>query len=221
MNTADLLHWANVESGGTVDVRPDYLHSIGSNLLRFRWRDGLAIGVGSEALSHVRINAILDGLALLLESPDLAEAPLHLVLGVDETQSTTGTFDEQFDAIGTLVDQIRRHTVKVQVWKLLPDQKLEILDAQAPEFTSAAATRWSKLLMRVSSTPVGGMAADLVNMVDDSSLALYPKLSSLDSPTPWQVRLDGVEIGRVGSNGLTLSMNSRNLNAGGEPREWV
>lgn len=62
------------------------------------------------------------------------------------------------------------------------------------------------------------MAADLVAAIHHPSFALYPKLTSQKSAEPWQMRLDGLEIGRAGTKTTTLRLASRNIDAPKEPR---
>lgn len=62
-------------------------------------------------------------------------------------------------------------------------------------------------------------AADLVHLVNRPSLALYPKLGTGSSSTPWQIRLDGLDVGRVGTNQGRLKLATSNLSNPGEPRE--
>ena len=79
------------------------------------------------------------------------------------------------------------------------------------------------MLMIAATAPVLGMAAAVVERLSDRpSFALYPKLSSLTSAKPWQMRLDGLEIGRTGPAGTTLQLASQDLTKPSEPRlSWL
>jgi hypothetical protein len=75
------------------------------------------------------------------------------------------------------------------------------------------------MLMAAATTPVLGMAASVAEALRGRpAFALYPKLSSLKSAEPWQMRLDGLEVGRIGSAGTTLGLASKDLTKPNEPR---
>jgi len=93
------------------------------------------------------------------------------------------------------------------------------IDVSPAVFTTAKPTEWAELLRAASEAMPTGLVTDLLGAVDHPSVALYPKLSSQQDTEPWQVRFDGLDIGRVGSKGGTLRLASSNLDAPGRPRD--
>jgi len=217
VNTNELEQWAK-DNGSGGDVRRGHKAlSITSKVLLFRWNGGLAVGVGAEADGKARINALLDGLAWFSEA-EAGEDVLHVVLGsAEEPDSDGSTLKEQLGAIGTLASGLQSGP-SVRAW-LASANRLEECQVARPAFTSSTPERWTGYLRRAEKAPVEGMAADVVAAVTDPAFALYPKLSS---PRLWQMRLDGLEIGRVGTSTATLRLASRNIDAPGEPRRtWA
>ena len=218
MNADELTQWAKDNGDGSVERRSDNVLSLNGQLIRFRWNGGLALGVGREAPGKVRINAVLDGISWFSSIAESSDTTLHLVLGSGETDSESSLRREQLDAIGTLVCELRSGP-DVRVWSVLPNGQVnEIPSSPARFIDTGAPRRWNRMLMAAAVAPISGMASDFVQTVNHPSLALYPKLSSLSSARPWQIRLDGLEVGRIGSNSASLGLATRNLEAPGEPR---
>jgi len=218
METEELAAWAATQAVGPVDRSRDMALSLTSKLVRFRWNGGVAVGVGADAPGKVRINALLDGVAWFLARREPGEDTLHLVLGCSDHADAVGsTLKEQLGAIGTLTAELASGPT-IRTWLLLPDGATEVT-TNKPEFTTSTPLRWNTLLMTASAAPVEGMAAEIVAALDHSSFALYPKLSSQKDAEPWQMRLDGLEIGRVGSSTATLRLATTKPDAPGEPRE--
>jgi hypothetical protein len=217
MTNSALRAWADDHADGPVASGPDRRHSITSRLVRFRWNDALTVGVGSDADGKTRINAVLDALALFLQS-EPASATVHLIVGTGPDGTQDPSIQEHLGAIGTLVAALAGGPI-VRVWTLSPGTAPVEVPCAMAEFTTRTPARWTKLLMAAATTPVTGMAAAVADALNSRfSFALYPKLSSLKSTYPWQMRLDGLEIGRAGPEGATLALNSKDVTKPNEPR---
>ena len=221
MDKDALLAWAGQHADGPVSVTPDYLLSLSSKLLRFRWNGATTVAVGADADGKTRINAVLDAVSLLLAQLEPSESTVHVVLGT----SSHGPEDVprgHLGAIGTLVDELGG-APEVRVWSLAPGHEPTELAVSAPAFTTGTPAKWCQMLMTAATTPVLGMAATVAEALSSRPpFALYPKLSSLKSAEPWQMRLDGLEIGRTGPAGTTLRLTSTDLTKPREPRvSWL
>lgn len=217
MNRTELITWATQHGEGEVSTKPDYQLSLSSMLVRFRWNDALTVAVGSDADGKTRINATIDAVAMAIGSPP-TEGTVHLMLGTSAAGMGDPSIREHLDAIGTLVAELRGGP-QVRVWTLAAGQEPIDIEVPPPQFTSGTPARWSTLLMEAATTPPSGMASAVADALRTrSSFALYPKLSSLKSAQPWQMRLDGLEIGRAGTAGVTLRLASKDLTKPNEPR---
>jgi hypothetical protein len=223
MDTPTLKQWAQLHGEGDVADHPDRSLSLTSKLLRFRWNGAPAVAVGSDQ-SKTRINAVLDGVIWFLASAQPGDDTLHLVLGAHDAADAAGvSLKEHRDAIGTLIANMQDGPI-VRVWTLEKDSDAIEIETKLATFTTDTPERWSALLMskRAQDAPVSGLAADLISAVRHPSIALYPKLSSKDLAQPWQLRLDGVEVGRAGVAAATLRLDSQDLDRPREPREtWL
>lgn len=120
--------------------------------------------------------------------------------------------------------RLNRHgTIQVlerfHVWTLDGDSDPRAQDLPPTGFTTPTPQRWNAMLMTAADRAVTGLADQLGKQVGHPSLALYPKLSSTDENQPWQMRLDGLDVGRVGATTATLRLASRDSAAPGEPRD--
>lgn len=221
MNRSAMMAWAERNGDGAVNAQPDYHLSLSSRLVRFRWNDAPTVAVGSDADGKTRINAVLDAVAMAVGSSP-AEGTVHLLLGVGTAGADDPSIKEHLDAVGTLVTELRG-VPRVHVWTLGADGEPKELAVVRSQFTSATPARWAKLLMAAATTPPAGMAAAVAAALQlRPSVALYPKLSSLSSSQPWQMRLDGLEIGRTGATSTTLRLASKDLTKPSEPRtSWL
>lgn len=219
MKTSDLLSWARRH--GVVEYHQDKVLSLSSHLLRFKWEGDHAIGVGSEHPAKTRINAVLDGVAWwMADSP--ATGTLRMVFGVDADQLSEGkpffeqspAFREQFGAIATLIAEIQTAPA-VQLWLVDAHGIPRQVSPQRPRFDGLP--NWSEHLMQTAQQPVPHLAQALVKAVAHPAFALYPKLSANPSE-PWQMRLDGLEIGRVGASTGRLQLATGDVSKPGEPR---
>jgi hypothetical protein len=219
MDRASLRSWAEARGEGAVEDHPDYPLALTSQLLRFRWKGGMAVGVGSDAAGKVRINAVLDGASWFIARGEPSDTTLHVVLGTVATGEPGSLPKEHLDAIATLVAELRAGP-QVRVWSIAPGEDPVELALSPPAFTTATALHLNAMLMSAAVAPISGMAAALVEALPRhrSPFALYPKLAALKAAQPWQMRLDGLDIGRTGANGTTLSMAGRYAPPG-EPRD--
>jgi len=217
MIKTELLAWAERQTDGDVNAKPDYQLSLSSKLIRFRWNDTLTVAVGSDAGSKTCINAVLDAAAMAIAASP-TEADVHLLLGTGTADADPPSIQERLDAIGTLVTELRG-APRIRVWTIAAEEEPQEVPVEPPQFNTATPARWSKMLMAAATTPVSGMAAALAHaMTTRPAFALYPKLSSQNSAQPWQMRLDGLEIGRTGAAGTTLRLASKDLEKPNEPR---
>lgn len=217
MQTVALAIWAE-EHGSHVDRSSDYARSLSSKLIRFRWNGVPTVAVGSEVDAKQRISSVLDAVAYVLAEPNPPPS-LNLVLGHVAPADGADPFREQYDAIGTLVASMIDGP-KVNVWLIADGGLPTPMECQLATFdNSPAPGRWAQMLTAAGVAPVTGMAGEIVDAVDDPAFGLYPKLSSQSGPEPWQMRLDGLEIGRIGSTSATLHLATRSIAAPGEPRD--
>lgn len=215
MDHTALLDWATRHADGPVIDKADHGLSISSKLLRFRWKDTFTVAVGAgPSVGKTRINAVLDTTAMLLANTELGSTA-NLVLGVAPSEPQLA---EHLGAIATLVNAaVDGPTVKV--WTLVAGGDPVAVTGQPPSFTSKTPQRWADMLTKASTAAVIGMAASVVEVLADRpSFALYPKLTSLGARRPWQMRLDGLEIGRVGQTDAVLELASKDLTKPNEPR---
>lgn len=216
MDTPTLKQWALLHGGGIVEDHSDGLLGLTSKLLRFRWNGSPAVGVAADAVPKTRINAVLDGVAWFLATARPADDMLHLVIA-RTTEDEKPSFKEHLDAIGTLVTELRDGPT-IRIWLLTDEADPTEVVPRPASFADTTPKRWTSMLLQAAVTPVSGLPGALVEKVDHPSFALYPKLSSQAGAEPWQMRLDGLEIGRVGATTGTLRLNSQALHKAGEPR---
>lgn len=220
MNRQQMLAWATAHAEGAVDTKPDRRSSLSSRLLRFRWRGAPTVAVDSDADGKTRINSVVDGLAYALSQPAGIDKTLNVVVGVSSAAQTE-SFREQLDAVGTMAHAVGTG-VTIRLWTVSASNELTELPVQAAQFSTSSPTRWAEMLTRAAETAVDGLAHDLLASAACPALALYPKLSSKDESQPWQLRLDGLDIGRVGPNAGVLRLASRDITAPREPRvTWL
>ena len=219
MDTATVRDWAT-SNGTNVEKGADHKLSLTSKLIRFRWNNSPAVAVGSDADAKTRINSVLDGIAWSLERYP-RDGMLHLIVGTPGHDSPTDSQREQLGAIGTLIASLASGP-HVHLWQIDLSGKLRELEARAATFTNDKPKAWVKMLLTAREADPGGLAGMLVEAIDHPAAALYPKLSSQTTKEPWQIRIDGLDIGRVGTTTGTLRLATTKLAAPGKPREqWL
>jgi hypothetical protein len=214
MSTAQLKRWAQ-DQGCDVKDHPDAARGLTSKLLRFHWNGGLAVGVGSDAPGGVRLNAVVDALAWHHSENPTIEA-VHVILGLDHTRHGKPVPVEHLDALGTVAAQWQGD-VPIRLWTLTGDGLPTELEITPTRFTSATPQKWAGYLEAVASKPVEGMAAELVDAARHPAFALYPKLTGAAPNVPWQMRLDGLDIGRTGAAITRLQFPLKPSSAHKEP----
>jgi hypothetical protein len=221
VETAELKVWAEDHADGPVVDRADRSLSLTSKLMRFRWNGSPTVGVGADADGKVRINAVLDGVAWMLADPDQGADRLQIVLGLPgpSERHENDKYVEHLDAVKTLSQELRDGP-EVSLWTLQPgEREPRCLEARPARFTSSRPAAWAQLLETAADARIDGLASAVVETVDEPAFALYPKLSSLTDAEPWQMRLDGLDVGRIGVSSATLRLATGDLSKSGEPRD--
>lgn len=216
MDTEALRSWA-AEHGSAAPAGPDRDLSITSKVLRFQWNGAPAVAVGAEADGKTRINAVLDAVTWCTERHPIAKT-LHVLVGRSPNDKVAV---EHLQAMGTLAALLESGP-SIRLWQVQPSgaaEEVEVVAATFTETDESAPVRWAGYLEAAWDQRPAGLAAELMRRLDHPSVALYPKLSSQKSNTPWQLRLDGLEIGRVGVKSGRLELATTNLSAAGEPRD--
>lgn len=218
MTSRDCRLWIEDNAdGGIINVPTNQSISLSSKVLRFLWNGKPSVAVCPSVSGGERINLILSGLAWLIQE-DAHSSGLTAIVCTD---AATGDpqWVEHLDALATQAAELA-DVVEIQLFLLRPGGEPEpIAVGSFDPSPDPRPPQWSDLLLAGSSTPVDGVAADLVHMVNLPSLALYPKSGLSTSATPWQMRLDGLDVGRVGPNGGRLKLATGSLSNPGEPRD--
>lgn len=209
METAELKAWAESEGALEIDVKQDGKLSISSKLLRFRWHGAPAVGVGAEHGADVRINSLIDGLAWFIGTAHDSDEELNILLGFEAGEAL---LIEHVDAIGTLCACLEGGP-RIRVWAVSADAGPVALPTGPSSFGPVVPTRWNHWLIRASDRTVDGLAAQVAALVEHPSFSIYPKLSKGDEVRPWQMRLDGLDIGRVGASSAVLQLDTSNPDA--------
>jgi hypothetical protein len=190
---AELAVWLSshpkTESGSVVTTM-DRKNSVSSLLVRAKWDGKLTVAVGSDVPSSPAASALVDLVALWLVGGDRS-APVTLLLADGRP--------EVVDAARTLRSSLNGR-VDVGI-ALLSDVRTEpVFDhCPAPDFSSSMrAVGYSRLLENWRMAEPFPIACHLAKLVDHPSLRLYPMLSQNPLTGHWSVRLDGLEVGRVG-----------------------
>ena len=218
MDTENLKQWA-IAHDRDADWRSDRKLSLTSKLVRLRWKDVPSVAVGADVKdTKHRINAVLDGLAWYVKTHRPADDTLHVLMGMPTSAVGRTTFREHCDAVRTLAAAVNDGP-KILLWTLDEHGRVVELEKDEVKFTTVTPPKWAAMLEESATMQVEGVAADLVARIHHPSFALYPKLSSLKSKEPWQLRLDGHEIGSAGKYSCTIKPNSSDLTKPGEPRE--
>lgn len=215
MNTAELKVWAT-EHGTDVVATKDNVHALSSKLVRFSWQGIPTMGVGSDAGGKDRIDLVLDAVAWQRAlHPGAAE--LRLVVGVDAALRGSSALSEQLGAIGTIASSIAGGPV-LRLF-VLNDGVPNEVQLRPAAFTTPKPGEWAQLLQTAASASPPGIALELAAAIDHPAFSIYPKLSTKGKT--WQLRLDGIEIGRVGQGGNRLKLNSSQIGGTAEPhRTW-
>lgn len=213
----DVLDWARAHDPAA-DARRDRRLSLSSRLVRFRWDGAPAVAVRAGVSAKARLDAVVDALAWYLDVATPTDDTLHLLLGIDDDEATSSSWEVGLGALGTVAASILDGP-QIQVWRLGAGGEPHRCEIAPVGFDPSVLERWNNLLITESARQVSGLARHLVQSVDAACFALYPKLTSKDENQPWQMRLDGLEIGRIGAESATLALATRDLTKPGEPRD--
>jgi hypothetical protein len=192
----------------------DRVLSIGSDVWRLRWRGQLTAAVAADADLSTTCGALLDVLALLeleLGRPGIERreqlVDLSVVNVIVDRPLPGEAPSETDEALRSLRDAVVGVTARVW-YQRDTDGWIEDVDA-APTWApdDARITKWvhDLLLPRLTTEPTQ-LALDLLAAVDDPSLHLYPSHIKAWAPPRWAVRIDGLEIGVIGSEQGTLTV---------------
>jgi hypothetical protein len=222
MDKATLFAWAVANADGPVVAAPHKGLSLTSRLVRFDWRGEPCVAVGSDADGKTRINAVVDALAILVGQAEPKHHNVHVIIGTGPEGAADPSVLEHLGAIGTLLAS-HSGPLGVTAWTLAPGGEPQAFKPTAAAFTTGTPTKWAGMLAAAASASIGGLAAIVAERLQTRpSFALYPKLSSSAAATPWQMRLDGLEIGRVGEGAAVLALASSDLTKPSEPRAtWL
>jgi hypothetical protein len=199
---ADRLETDPRTQRGSVLVGIDNALGFGANVIRLVWCDQFTIAVGESADLPTACGGVLDALALLLHpaSPLVAgdRAVINLLIDRPLPQDP-GTEADQ--AVRTLRFSVSGVMARIWYQRELPSSWVEDVSSPPDFRSSRAPARWvnSRLLPRLRAVPEG-LATDIVEMVADDSLQLYPAPITQSQPDLWSLRLDGLEIGKVSSD---------------------
>jgi hypothetical protein len=179
--------------------KPDAVRGLSSRLVRGRPGNRVTVAVGGDAGPETAINALLDLLAwhwqMTVEANKPADAA-DLLLGDGPNAS------QILDALRTLVVT---HAGRPRIYLYLvakDDTTLRSREANgpAPAFTSSSrAATWAGYLRSWWDAQPDGLAADLVDAIGDRRARLYPSLSDDTATGEWSLRIDGLQVGAVGS----------------------
>lgn len=194
--------------GQHVEHRADNVRGIPSCLLRSHDVTGdLVVTVGGDLALKDAVGAFVDTVALA----DSDGAPTASIrLGRREDASGPGVVA----ALYTLRDAYQG---RVQVGIEVEDDDGQFVAANggAAQFTGvhrnldARLTNWNKMLCGWYKLAPTGLAADMLAAVGRDSLRLYPQLTTSSSSPMWSLRLDGLQIGKIGTSDGWLRVGSQ------------
>ncbi len=198
---AQLATWLKrhpATTAGSVVALMDKRVSISSQFVRAVWEGAPAMAVGSDVPTSAAAAALVDLVAWqLVADPDASSVTLILAGGRPEV----------VDAARTLRASLRGQLAAKIVVLEKGESALVIDDGAAPNFSASPhACRWSILLNRWREASPSDLAYRLVELVDHPSVRLSPMLSRDPIDGEWSVRLDGLEVGQVGTAIGTLDI---------------
>jgi hypothetical protein len=203
----DAVQWLTDALGGADPiVTSDTKFGLTSYLARGRLGDAYVGAISGQASPSDQINALLDLLAWSLWE-DEPKAPVTLVISYGPRLTTVA------GALRTLRKNLatgRDITLMMQT-EVGGDFTEDLMEPHGFEVDPDAA-RYAKLLDTWSTPQPDGIVLHLLEAADDDRLRLYPQLTR--SPAAgWSVRLEGLQVGVVGSHGGWLDVGK--TSAGG------
>ena len=190
----------------TLDVTTDNALAVGHDVWRLQWRGETTTAVAGDANLHTTCGALLDALAMVdFAGPDPAADRSVVNVLVDRLlpgESPTET-DQALRSMRDAARGPARIWYRRELGGWVEDH------AAAPTWPTGdrRVSDWVDRLMlpRLTAQP-GRLVRALVDAVDDPSLHLYPSEIEKGSTERWAVRLDGLQIGVVGSTTGKLSI---------------
>jgi hypothetical protein len=192
----ELKRWlGDCHSGEFID-KPDAAAGLSSHLLRGRSGGRLTVAVGGDASPETAINALLDLLAWHWIERGRPADGVDLLVGDGPNAS---------NILGALRTLAATHTGRPNIDLYLvarvgPTLQRQEADVPVPTFESSSrATSWAGYLSGWWDAQPAGLAADLVGAIGDERARLYPSLSKRVADGEWSLRIDGLQVGVVGS----------------------
>lgn len=212
MDTEAMRLWAAGEDPGAT-FTSDPGRSLSSKLTRFHLNGVPTVAIGSDAGTKVKINAVLDAVSWVLNDSPSSDA-VHLIVGTGADDKP----DDALDAMCTVASSVTA-ALQVEVFTKTSSGAPLVRPAKPAAFPDAPLKRWAGYLERARTAQPTGVAAELIGRIHHPSAALYPKLSG---PGDWQLRLDGLEVGRVGHAAGELALASKSTATEGKPyQQWL
>lgn len=212
MDTEAMRLWAARQDPGAT-FASDPVRSLSSKLTRFHLDGVPTVAVGSDAGTKVKINAVLDAVSWALNDSPPSGA-VHVIVG----RGADDKPDDALDAMCAVAASVRAG-LQVEVFTKSSFGAPLVRPANPGVFPDAPLKRWAGYLERARTAEPTGVAAELIGRIHHPSAALYPKLSG---PGDWQLRLDGLEVGRVGHAAGELALASKSTATEGKPyQQWL
>lgn len=212
MDTKAMRTWAAaVDSNASWTSDP--IRSLSSRLVRFHFDGVPTVAVGADAETKVKINAVLDAVSWVLAASP-ASRTVRVIVGIDPSAKP----NDALDAMCTVAAAMNAGP-QVEIFTKQGDGAAQTYSAEPTAFPKPVLEKWAGYLDRARTDQPTGVAAELINRIDHPAAALYPKLSG---PGDWQLRLDGLEVGRVGHDRGELALASDSTATEGKPyKQWL
>jgi hypothetical protein len=200
--------------------KSDPENGLSSYLVRGRPGSRSTVAVGGDARPETAINALLDLLAWQWQLTVDAQKPGDVV---DLLVGDGPDACQILDALRTLVathagrPRICLHLVAKAGATL---QSREV-NGPAPAFASSSrAATWAGYLSSWWDAQPAGLAADLIDAIGDRRARLYPSLSRNAATGEWSLRIDGLQVGAVGSARGHLGIGKAGTGSGAAVTAW-
>lgn len=212
MDTEAMRTWAAaVDSNASWTSDP--IRSLSSKLVRFHLDGVPTVAVGADADTKVKINAVLDAVSWVLAASP-ASRTVRVIVGIDPAAKPNDALDAMYTVAAAMTAG-----PQVEVFTKQGDAAPQLCPSEPATFPKPVLEKWAGYLDRARTDQPTGVAAELINRIDHPAAALYPKLSGAGD---WQLRLDGLEIGRVGHARGELALASKSAATEGKPYEqWL
>jgi hypothetical protein len=217
VSKVELKGWLNDCHSGQFIDKADAAAGLGSHLVRGRPGGRLTVAVGGDAGPEAAINAMLDLLAWhWMERGRPADA-VDLLIGDGPHAS---------NILGALQTLAATHAGRPDIDIYLVVRAGATLQSQeanvpVPTFESSShAARWAGYLSGWWDAQPAGLAADLVDAIGDKRARLYPQLAKKVVDGEWSLRIDGLQVGVVGSARGRLGIGGAGAGRGVAVAAW-